>query len=255
MKKSSLILLLLFSPIVCKSDDQSYSVMPYLWIPSISVNSPDIDNDGTEMSTDDYLSALDFGFMITGEARKDNLVVKGDFIKVDFSEDAEIISRPFLTVETDYKLKAIVPTLLAGVNITKTDNYYIDVLAGWRRADMDFSMDAAVTLGPFNRGARVVDLNITHDDFLFAVNGEYEFSKSNWSIPYYADIGAGDSDLTWQAIIGVDYKFDAFDLNFSYRHAEYEFGDIDGRFLGISTPIKDVKMVFSGPSIGLKFEF
>ena len=131
----------------------------------------------------------------------------------------------------------------------------MDLLVGWRRADLDFSLDANATLGPFTKGQRVVDLEMKYDDFLLAVNGKYTFSQSNWSMTYYADIGEGDSDLTWQAIIGVDYKFDAFDLNVSYRHVEYEFGDIDGRFLSTPMSIKDVNMEFSGPLVGAKFQF
>jgi hypothetical protein len=31
--------------------------------------------------------------------------------------------------------------------------------------------------------------------------------SSAWFVPYYLDVGAGDSYLTWQALAGIGYKF------------------------------------------------
>lgn len=257
MKKLSLLIIPFLFPMVSHAEDWNYSLTPYLWVPTISVESNNIDNSGTgtEVGPSDYLSALDFGFMINGEARKDKLVIKGDLIYLDFSVDDAQLNRPVLKVEADAGLTGFVPTLLAGMNVVETDNYHMDVLAGWRRADLEFSVDATVTLGPFTRGERVVDLDMGYDDFLLAVNGEYDFPGSNWSMPYYADIGTGDSDLTWQAMIGVDYAFDSWKLNLNYRHLEYDFGDVSGSYRGAPASIKNLEMVFSGPSIGAKFEF
>ena len=30
--------------------------------------------------------------------------------------------------------------------------------------------------------------------------------KHKWVVPYYVDIGTGDSDVTWQAELGVGYR-------------------------------------------------
>ena len=43
-------------------------------------------------------------------------------------------------------------------------------------------------------------------------------------MPYYADIDTGDLDMTWQAMIGVDYKFESWKLHLNYRHLDYDFG-------------------------------
>ena len=32
-------------------------------------------------------------------------------------------------------------------------------------------------------------------------------SASPWSVPFYVDVGGGESDLTWQAMGGISYAF------------------------------------------------
>ena len=255
MKKIIAATLALAAPLTSQAGEWEYSLTPYLWLPTISVDSKNVDESGNDLDVGptDYLEALDFGFMMAGEARKDKLVLKGDFMYLDFSVDEKEVKTPIVTA--DASLTGFVPTLLAGMNVIETDNYHMDILAGWRRADLEFSVDATVTLGPINRGDRVVDLDMAYDDFLLAVNGQYDFAGSNWSMPYYADIGAGDSDLTWQAMIGLDYAFDSWKLHMNYRHLDYDFGDVSGTVLSKSVVAEDIEMVFSGPSIGAKFEF
>jgi hypothetical protein len=255
MKKIFAAAMIMATPFGSQAGDWEYSLTPYLWLPTISVDSNNVDGNGNglDVGPTDYLEALDFGFMMAGEARKDKLVLKGDFIYLDFNVDEKEVKTPIVTA--DASLTGFVPTLLAGMNVIETDNYYMDILAGWRRADLEFSVDATVTVGPINKGVRVVHLDMSYDDFLLAVNGQYDFAGSNWSVPYYADIGAGDSDLTWQAMIGLDYAFDSWKLHMNYRHLDYDFGDVSGTVLGNSVVAEDIGMVFSGPSIGAKFEF
>ena len=31
--------------------------------------------------------------------------------------------------------------------------------------------------------------------------------RTTYNVPYYADLGAGDSDLTWQLFGGIGYRF------------------------------------------------
>jgi opacity protein-like surface antigen len=252
MKKIIASAMLLAAPIASQASDWEYSVTPYLWLPTISIDSARVvdknsSNDGPlDIGPTDYLEALDFGFMITGEARNDKLVMKGDLIYLDFSVDDKDGKWGGNTF--DASLKGTVPTILAGMNVIKTSNYHMDVLAGWRRADLDLKFDRSARLTPFSP----LKKSLTYDDFLVAINGEYQFSDTKWSMPYYADIGAGDSDMTWQALIGIDYAFESWKLHLNYRHLDYDFGDMGNATLPI---MQDVGLVFSGPSIGAKFEF
>ena len=46
-----------------------------------------------------------------------------------------------------------------------------------------------------------------------------------WFLPYYVDVGAGNSNTTWQAYAGVGYRFGWGDLLLVYRNLEYHADD------------------------------
>lgn len=67
--------------------------------------------------------------------------------------------------------------------------------------------------------------------------------EGNWSLPYYLDIGSGDSDSTWQTFGGIDYLMDNTKIYAGYRYLEWDFGGaID-------------KLTVDGPVIGFNYNF
>jgi hypothetical protein len=42
-------------------------------------------------------------------------------------------------------------------------------------------------------------------------------------VPYYADIGTGNSKLTWQVNAGLGYQFDWGAVAATWRYLDYEF--------------------------------
>ena len=44
-------------------------------------------------------------------------------------------------------------------------------------------------------------------------------------IEFYGDVGTGESDLTWQAMAGIGYKFKWFDVVATYRYLDWDFDD------------------------------
>ena len=73
----------------------------------------------------------------------------------------------------------------------------------------------------------------------------YIAGGDNWYLPYYADIGTGDSDLTWQLFGGIGYRFGWGDIKLGYRHIEFD--QDDEKF------VQDLAM--SGPIMGVTFHF
>ena len=82
-------------------------------------------------------------------------------------------------------------------------------------------------------------------DGIVGVRGRLRLGSSNFFVPYYVDVGAGSSNLTWQGMIGLAYAFKWMDVVGAYRHLYYEKDD---EYL-----IQD--MQFSGPALGLRFRF
>jgi hypothetical protein len=46
-----------------------------------------------------------------------------------------------------------------------------------------------------------------------------------WTAQVYGDVGAGDSDLTWQISAMLGLHFEGWGLGFGYRVLDYDFED------------------------------
>lgn len=229
---------------------------PYLWLPTISIDSANtrspgsaVDGDRVEIGPTSYLDALDLGLMLAGEMRNGEWVVTGDFIYLDFGIDDKDIDflRPGVgPIAGRYgaELSGTVITLAAGKTFAQTESSLADALIGWRRFGM--SLDIS---GDLQGGETVaLDSDMDFNDVVVGINGRYRFgNEKRWSLRYYADIGAGESDLTWQAVAGLGYGLGWGELFVNYRYLDYDFGDVD-TFGGLEA-------TFSGPSIGAAFRF
>jgi hypothetical protein len=117
----------------------------------------------------------------------------------------------------------------------------LDVLAGIRYLDLE--TDVTLDLSAFggSKSAKFSeDGSLT--DGIVGIKGIYAVGQS-WSIPFYADIGTGDSDVTWQVSTGVFYHATkTVDLALMYRHLEWDVGN---------DLLDDLN--FSGPLLGAIF--
>ncbi|WP_201286848.1 hypothetical protein, partial [Klebsiella pneumoniae] len=80
----------------------------------------------------------------------------------------------------------------------------MDVIAGTRMVDMQQRLSWTVNgnLGPISAAARTGSSEVSETlwDAIVGVKGKYSVGTSKeWSIPFYVDIGTGQSTLTWQA--------------------------------------------------------
>jgi hypothetical protein len=70
-------------------------------------------------------------------------------------------------------------------------------------------------------------------------------ASKDWYLSYLADIGTGDSDVTWQLFVGANRKFPWGDLMLGYRYLKWELGDdklVD--HLEVNGPIVGAKVWF-----------
>jgi hypothetical protein len=67
----------------------------------------------------------------------------------------------------------------------------------------------------------------------------------NWYVPYYLDVGTGESNLTWQALGGIGYRFSKVNVLAQYRYLEWDFDD--------DALIDDLNI--QGPFVGFEFLF
>ena len=82
-------------------------------------------------------------------------------------------------------------------------------------------------------------------DAIIGVRGRAALGASRWFVPFYADMGTGDSDFTWQAMTGVGYAFGWGDVVGAWRHVDYKMKS--------GQPLQSIN--FDGPSIAAVFRW
>lgn len=80
-------------------------------------------------------------------------------------------------------------------------------------------------------------------DAIVGAKGRYTWGDGRWSVPFYVDVGTGESDLTWQAAAGIGYSFSWGEITVMWRELSYD--------LKSSRNLQDVR--FSGPMFGATF--
>jgi len=211
------------------NDSWDYSASLYLWASAIGGTTAN--GDDVDISFSDILDNLDFGYMGNFGAKKGKWTFETDvlYLKVGSELDAPL---PIERIQ----LRAWVVTPYAAYNVVESDQWNLDLLAGARY----LYMKSQITL-PI---AEVSDSDTSWNGIV-GIKGNYKLNEK-WYLPFTFDVGSGDADITYQALAGVGYKYEKFDLLVGYRYLKWEFNDA---FVGFSD------LDLSGPIIGAKFRF
>jgi hypothetical protein len=247
-------------------DDQwKFSITPYLWMPSVdgTLNYSSPSGGGApsvDVGADQILESLEAAFMISGEVRKGRWSMFTDFIYLELNnEDSSVQSINFggtavsssVNVSTDSTLKGTIWTLGAGYAALPGRPVVLDVFGGLRYAGIEASTDwqlSTTVTGPgggqtFPQTGSVSE-RVDLWNGIIGVKGLVWLGGSNWSIPYYLDVGAG-SGTTWQGVLGIAYSWSWIDVKLVYRHLYFDQGS--------DKLVQD--MSFSGPALGVSFRF
>ena len=205
----------------------------YLWGAGISGNatlgSRDVPQQPVDIDFDDVLDDLEFGYQFhyEGVGEQWGLGVDYTYIKLGNTNDAGLSGQ--------------VESTLAELFGLYRASQALDILAGVRFVGLDMRLnDTAVIdaegerdLTDFFAGARA-RLPIS-DSVLFVMRG---------------DVGTGDSDLVWNALLGVDWHMsDSIALRGGYRWLDYDLEKDDA-------PLEaKLDLTLSGPYLGIGFQW
>jgi opacity protein-like surface antigen len=212
----------------------------YLW--AAGVEGTDTAGDEIDVSFSDILEDLDGGLMGIISARKGKWTLLADLIYLSIHQEtsstANIIGVPE-KIDVDVKLKGFVSTFGVAYRVIEDEMTSLDLLVGGRYFRLDLDLDADVG-GSKSSGS-------DSEDVLDAIIGSQVILNlsDRWYLSCYADIGAGDSKLTWQAWPGIGYRLKNVDVVAGYRHLAWKSDDGDN--------IDDIN--FSGPMVGVKLRF
>ena len=205
----------------------------------------------------DLLSNLDLAFMggVGASRGKYSLFADAIYLSIStsggFTESVPVIGPLDLDVdiESDAGMNAWITTLGGSYNVFDNEKASVDLVGGARylwiqiKTKFDFS---TVSLPPghqINRQEKETTSGSGWDGIVGA-RGKINLNDK-WYLPYYADVGTGHHDLTWQVNAGVGYKFKHADVMLSYRYLDFEFkSDSDLNDLTISGPLLGAKFYF-----------
>jgi hypothetical protein len=227
-------------------DEWSFGVEFYAWGTAVDIETDS--GDDINVSLSDILDNLDLTAMAMTMARKSKWTILADVIYLDLEDDEKSTvnfpnrpNLPSVSTATDLEMQAFIGTLEGGYAVFENEATRLDVMLGARYVDVD--VDIKLDAGPFGRKASDSKGNW---DGIIGLLGNSQLSPK-WYLTYYADVGTGDSDLTWQALASISYRFNHLDATAGYRHLEYEFDSNSDDFLE--------SMTISGPYAGVKFWF
>jgi len=221
-------------------DGWKFGVSAYLW--AAGVEGTDAAGDEIDVSFSDVLEDLDGGLMGIIAAQKGRWTLIADIIYLSIHQEtsstANIIGIPE-KLDVDVKLKGFVSTFGVAYRVIDYDKTSLDLLAGARYFKLDVDLDIDVG------GSKIKDSD--SEDVVDGIIGAKAIIdlSDRWYLSVYADVGTGESKLTWQLWPAVGYRFKNIDVVASYRHLEWETDDGDA--------IDDIN--FNGPMLGVKFRF
>lgn len=254
----------------------SFHLTPYLWLPTIdgslkyslppgSGGSPEI-----SVGPTDWLELLNAGLLLSGSATKGKFGLYGDMVYLSLTSknDGRVLSvddtvtvpgtripvpvSASLNLNTRSDLDGLLLSVAGGYQFAESEGSATVVFAGVRYFNVDVSSSWDLTAEITVPGTGVVlpaqgqignDVGLV--DGIVGVRGFNRLGQGRWTAHYSLDAGAGDSDLTWNAMAGLGYAFGWGDMLLAYRHLEYD--------QSASKLLQDFS--FSGPGFGARFTF
>ena len=257
-------------------DGWQYRLTPYLWLPTIdgalkygvppgSGGSPTV-----SVGPTDWLDLLNSGLLISGSATKGRFSLYSDFLYLSMTSknDGRLLSvddtvtvpgtrvpipiSASLNLNTRTDLDGLSWTITGGYQLVAEERSNVTAFVGARYFGVDagssWDLTAEISIpgtGVILPSQGQVGTDVDLWDALIGVRGGVDLGEGNWSALYHLDIGSGDSDLTWNAILGLSYAYGWGDLLLAYRHLEYDQSS--------DKLLQDFS--FGGPGIGARFRF
>jgi hypothetical protein len=231
------------------SDRWQYAARIYLWGAGIDGQTAR----GSEVNVNfkTLIDNLNMAFMGAFEARKAKWSMLADVIYLNVgANNAGKVAVPVapdssvdIDVNASVKTRGWVLDFIGGYNLWQTSEASLDLLAGARYLDLNLDFGLGLAAGPYAR-QRARSAGDSVWDGVIGVKGHVDLNP-DWYVPYYVDVGTGQSDLTWQASAGLGYRFNWGDVSLQYRYMKWEFDS--------GSPLDNISL--GGPLLAARFVF
>ena len=243
-------------------DAWQFDAALYLYLPSVGQKTQfGQSGSGSDVSIDPskVLDSLQGAFMGSLEARRGPWGAYTDFVYVDFSNsrsgsrDLTIGGQPLpvgASADLSFSLTGVAWTLAGTWRAVPDRTAPLDLLVGTRLLDIKQTLawqtsgNIGNISGPGQAGDR--ETRSRNWDAIAGVKGRLALGAARkWFVPYYADIGTGNSDLTWQAMAGIGYAFNWGEIVGLWRHLDYHMKSGQGI----------ERLTFDGPAVAAVFHW
>lgn len=244
------------------NDEWQFAAAIYGYFPDIGGTTTFPPHDQSKSVTADIGSILDslkFAFMGSLEAKKGRWGALADVVYMDVGNTKQgehnfQIGRVGIPADVSANLgldlKGWVAALAGTYRMVDEQDFTADALFGARWLDMNLKLNwtLAGNLGqiavPDRSGTREVDDSFV--DAIIGVKGRKSFGADNrWFVPYYLDVGTGQTKFTWQTYVGLGYKFGWGDVLAAWRYIDYDMKS--------DSAIEELD--FNGPAVAVVFRW
>jgi hypothetical protein len=203
----------------------------------------------------DVLNNLKFAVLGSFEARRGRWGMFSDLIYMNVGQfksrfhDLSIgnVGLPAdVSASVNFDLKSLVWTVAGSYRAVAQPTVALDLIAGARLLDTKVTLDYTLNgnIGPIAAAERAGNLQAKENyvDGVVGLKGRVSLgTDQRWFVPYYGDVGTGDSDLTWQVLSGLGYAFEWGEILGAWRYVDYRFRS--------HSPIDSES--FNGPLVGV----
>jgi len=239
----------------------SFSASLYGWFPDLKGDTRFGQAPGggsVEVPIDTILDNLEFTFQGAFTARKGRWGVLADVIYMDVAGSQTLPALdnvggnplpPDVSGTASLDLESWTVTVAGLYRVGEGKGRTMDVLLGTRYLDISqslaWNLEGDLGMFPLEREGRR-DAGGDGFDAVVGVRGRLAWGEeSRWYTPYHFDVGTGDSDVTWQLVLGAGYAFGWGDIALVYRQLDYDFAS--------GQALEDLQ--FKGPALGVSFRF
>lgn len=247
------------------SDSWQFDAIIYLYFPRVDTDATYTGPGGTTINADTEINPskiyqhLKMGFLGAIDAHKGSW---GAFTDVMYLNIGGLNSATrnvafggigvpaSASLSTSFGMKTTVWTLAGTYRVLAEPDATMDVLAGARLLDIKLMLGYQLSgnLGPIVLPGRSGSTNADKNDWdaIVGVKGRAVISGDRkWFVPYYLDVGTGESKLTWQGIGGIGYGYSWGNVTAVWRYLDYH---------GKSGSAID-RLSFNGPMLGVGFHW
>jgi hypothetical protein len=235
-----------------QDDHRKNSLSVYLWGASVSGNlGYHLGDEPFEISLQDLMENLKMTGMLAYRRNIGDWSLLIDLVYLNMSGSKnDSVTLPIgdgVPIDTDASLdiKTWVGGLYGGYIFSRSQASKHEIIVGARYFSMSTDLHLEAD-GP--GGTPLIDRSFSPSaklwDGVVGIEGHFALG-GRWSLPYHLDVGAGNSELTYQVLAGAALGFRWGDLSLTYRYLYYDEGE--------GGLVKD--MSIKGPVVAAGFRF